>query len=626
MTQKGKRTGPVERAGKMSDQEDLYGIVFEPGAVIFRQGEPGETLYLIQSGAIAYSYRQGDTETVLTVLEKGDFFGEMALFGQERRPATAKATRRTRLLPLTHDSLLARVQEDPGVALHLLRGLLLRIQHGDRQVQQAVENNETLRQALAEQEEAWPPPDCAEQAQHWTVDTPGGVSIGELAALWVVEQESIWFEPGQSIYSQGDPSDAMYVILNGSVELGLGIGKDRYVLFRLNPGDFFGESGVITDRPRTNSATAVDRTRVMPIARQEFAERIKERPELALFILRALSLRLQNLGVILADPRASVEAVRQCWRPLLRKQERIKLAMVSLSTCAGCPAVFLDQEGLDQVLEVADIVYCPMLLDQEQIPQVDVALIDGVVRLQEDVEKLQEVRMKSRFVIAWGTCACYGGIPAQANQYELEDVIQETYGHTSDAYAYYLSGMGGVAQTTYQEEGIALLRKANRLDDIVRVDYYVPGCPPIPELLLQLYGELTGQSLKRVKPIVCAECSRKPTKSAVTSLEAFPRQDDGRTCLHSLGVLCMGFFTKGGCGAVCTRNGLPCWGCRGPAKTALKGMGDGASFEEVVVSGLARRCRLEETQLKPALRRLRRQGHSLFDFEQNSMSSLSRIR
>ena len=105
----------------MSHEEELYGTVYEPGTVIFRQGEPGDTLYLIQSGAVEYSYKQGDTETVLTILEKGGFFGEMALFGQERRPVTARATQRTRLLPLTRAALLERVQRDPGVAFHLLR-------------------------------------------------------------------------------------------------------------------------------------------------------------------------------------------------------------------------------------------------------------------------------------------------------------------------------------------------------------------------------------------------------------------------------------------------------------------------------------------------------------------------
>jgi CRP-like cAMP-binding protein len=70
----------------VSHEEGVFGTVYEPGDTIFQQGEPGDTLYLIQSGAVEYSYRRGDTETVLTILEKGDFFGEMALFGQEHPP------------------------------------------------------------------------------------------------------------------------------------------------------------------------------------------------------------------------------------------------------------------------------------------------------------------------------------------------------------------------------------------------------------------------------------------------------------------------------------------------------------------------------------------------------------
>jgi F420-non-reducing hydrogenase small subunit len=464
------------------------------------------------------------------------------------------------------------------------------------------------------------------QASAQAEDGPTSISPHELAALWDVEQEAAWFEPGQSIYLEGDDADAMYIILDGSVEIVSGTSDDGFIMFQFSAGDFFGEAEIITDRPRMASATAVRRTQVMPIPREEFSEAIRKRPELALFILQAVSVRLQNMGAVLADPGAAVEAVRQNWRPLLRKRERATVAIISLSTCAGCSAVFLDQGVLSEVLETADIVYCPMLMDQDRIPEVDVALVDGAVRLKEDEEKLEEARMKSRFLVAWGTCASFGGIPAHANRYELEDLIQETYGHATDAYAYYLSGVRGVEQSTYQEEGIALLRRAYELDDFVRVDYYVPGCPPMPGLLVQFLGELTGQSLKGAKPIVCAECGRRPTKTEVTSLEAFPSDDDGRACFHSLGVLCMGFLTKGGCDAVCTRNGLPCWGCRGPAEVALKRMASGDSFEEVVTQRLVRRCRLEEEELKAAVKLLRRHGHNLFDFEQNFMSSLSRIR
>ncbi len=613
----------------MSHEEDLYGTIYEPGSVVFRQGEPGETLYLIQSGAVEYSYLQGDTETVLTVLEKGDFFGEMALFGQERRPATAKATRQTRLLPLTRASLLERVRDDPAVALHLLRGLYRRIQHADLQLQQAVESNEVLRLALASHDQERLEPAAGgekKQISGPVVDAAADVTIGELANLWEVEGEPIWFESGQGIFNRGDQADAMYIILDGAVKIESGSGDNRFVLFRLGPGDYFGETELFIERPRTTWATAVERTQLMPIAREQFLEQIAERPQIALFFLQAMSVRLQNLGAVLANPKTSIDVVRQSWRPLLTKVERVKVAMVSLSTCAGCSAVFLDPDVLTQVGEAAEIVYCPMLIDRDHLVEADVALVDGAVRLREDQEKLEEARAKSRLVVAWGTCASFGGIPAHANQYELEDLIQETYGQARDTYAYYLSGAGGVEQATYQEEGVALLRKAYELDDVVRVDYYVPGCPPVPELLLQLLGELTGQQLAGAKPIVCAECSRRPSKEASASLAAFPTKDEAGTCFHSLGVLCLGLLSKGGCAAICTRNGLPCWGCRGPAQLTLKKMADGDSFEEVVVGRLIKRCQMEEALLKPAVKLLRKQGHSLFGFEQNFMSSLSRIR
>jgi F420-non-reducing hydrogenase small subunit len=611
----------------MSDEQDLYGIVFEPGTFVFRQGDPGDTMYLVQSGAIEYSYKQGDLETVLDILEKGDFVGEKAFFGQSRRPGTAKVIRRSRLLPLTRVSLLERIRHDPGVALHLLKGVVLRSQLAARQVQQAIESDEVLRRALAQRNEERlrsteiTAPKRVEPVPEQEAGVPGDVSMLELAEIWGVEGEAIDFDPGQRIFLKGDRGDAMYIVLSGSVEI-----RSSIFDYQMHPGEFFGETAMFTDQPQPGSATAVGHTRVMPIGRQAFVEKIQERPELALFCLQALSVRIQRLSAGMGSLMESTDAARQDWRPLLGKQERIKLAMVSLSTCAGCSAVFLDQEGLDRVLEVADLVYCPMLVDQDHIPEADVALIEGVVRLQEDVEVLREVRLKSQVVIAWGTCACYGGIPAHANRYELEDLIQETYGQTYDAYAYYLSGAGGIEQATYQEEGIALLRKAYKLDDFCRVDYYVSGCPPIPELLLQIHAELTGQSLKGAKPIVCAECSRRPAKRAVTSLGAFPREDKEGTCFHSLGVLCMGFFTKGGCGAVCTRNGLPCWGCRGPAKTTVKSMADGNSYEEVVISRLVRRCGMEANELKPAVKCLRRQGHGLFDFEQHFLRSLSRTR
>ena len=72
------RTTATQRATRDAVRASLEGKRTEPGAVIFHQGEPGDTLYLIQSGAVEYSYKQGGTETVLTILEKESLVGEMS--------------------------------------------------------------------------------------------------------------------------------------------------------------------------------------------------------------------------------------------------------------------------------------------------------------------------------------------------------------------------------------------------------------------------------------------------------------------------------------------------------------------------------------------------------------------
>jgi len=197
---------------------------------------------------------------------------------------------------------------------------------------------------------------------------------------------------------------------------------------------------------------------------------------------------------------------------------------------------------------------------------VDIAVVDGVVRVKDDEEKIREVRAKTRYLVAWGTCAALGGIPAYANQYELEELLEESYGHAKDPFAYCVSGRRGIDRATYQEEEseLRLLRRARKIDEFVRVDYYIAGCPPNAGLLNVLVGELRGDGpSEKPKSIVCAECSRKHVKTNVEHFWMFPRADwDTRHCFTSMGSVCLGLVTKGGCGAVCPRGGLPCWGCR----------------------------------------------------------------
>lgn len=114
-------------------------------------------------------------------------------------------------------------------------------------------------------------------------------------------------------------------------------------------------------------------------------------------------------------------------------------------------------------------------MDAQEITEVDIAVVDGMVRTNEDIEVLREIRKKSRRLISWGTCACFGGIPSLANAFELEDLVNETFGQAQDVYAYYLSGNGDISGDSYTEDELSLLRRSWKLDDIVKVDYYLPA-------------------------------------------------------------------------------------------------------------------------------------------------------
>lgn len=647
---------------------EIFGSVYQKGTVVFRQGEPGNAMYVIQSGAVEVTRTDGGRETVLALLGKGDFFGEMALLAEDVRSATVRTTCQTRLLLLTRFSLLMRVKQDPGVALHLLKGLIARLQHLNARIMQAVnadkplDDEETVELGDDDIEICDPevvygsessPVSLSPGSEIWdeetwvydadssqvSIDRMSGIydeetallgaeskaaSIGHLSEIWDVAGESLKVQESETIFVQGDPGDAMYIILNGLVEIA---NESGHVLGYLSAGDFFGEMALVTDSVRTASARAVTRTELIHIPKNAFHERIKDNPKLALHIILVLIQRIRARNMVLANPGASLAIARRSWRGLIKKQERAKIALVALSTCAGCSAILLDDELLAALTSTTEIVYCPMLMDQEEIPLgIDLALVDGVVRLKEDEEKLLEVRNKSRYLVAWGTCATLGGIPAHANRFEIEELIQATYGRTEDAFAYYLSGKGGVDPGAYLGEDMALLRRAFRLNDFVKVDYYVPGCPPLASDLSEVIQELTGREAAQPKAVVCAECGRKVAKQPVERLSAFTKPGVSAACLSSQGAMCFGFLVRGGCHGVCPSNALPCWGCRGPSKAALKKTAAGDSFEEQLIEGLAKRCKLDISAVKPFVKELRRRGHALLQLEEGAIPADARIR
>ena len=632
----------------LSQGEELFGITYEKGEVIFHQGDQGDTMYIIQSGAVEISQLQGEQKTVFALLEQGDFFGEMALIDKHSRSAAATAISHSRLLPLTRISLMDRIRHDPGVVIHLLKTLCKRITDTNLLLRTKVQNDENLRFILESKrrEDAR----ITQQADNEKIGKPDQLSndthpissninrnslteesLLPTASLSINRQECVSFEPGSIIFDQDDPGSSMFIIFEGEVEISQGSDSDKYVLATLAPGDFFGEMAIIIDQPRTARASSMKHTLLLPINQRDFLERMQREPELALYILQGLIIRLRTMLSVLSAPEKSLNIMLRNLPPPLKKKSRIKTAIISLSTCGGCSAIFLeDQADLISLLEKVRISYCPMLIDKGEIGEVEVAIVDGLVRVKEDEEKLMEARHKSRYLIAWGTCAAFGGIPAYANLYELEDLIKESYGHAKDAFAYYLSGTRGVDWATYQEQEkeLKLLRRASKLDDFVRVDYYLPGCPPGVNLLVQLLNELKGEgNIVKLRPIVCSECNRKPVKSTTDYFWVSPRPIwDPNHCFTSRGAICMGFITKGGCGAVCPQGGLPCWGCRGPSESAFKKIEEGNSFEEFMLNALINRHQKLEDQIKSVIRIFRKRGFSSLNFNRNFILDRSRIR
>lgn len=246
-----------------------------------------------------------------------------------------------------------------------------------------------------------------------------------------------------------------------------------------------------------------------------------------------------------------------------------------LGTCAGCEMALLDTgEALLDLLPLIEVVHSPVLMDHKyyphgsngakpEIPEADVALITGCVRNEENKLIAQEVRNKSKILVANGSCACFGGIPALANMFTREDLLDKVYKGVK-------STEPGVPPT---EEVPALLDRVYSLDEVVKVDLYLPGCPTDPGLLVDaLKALIENRPFTLSEKAVCEDCPLKREKKAISSIRR-PLQapESGERCLLEQGFLCLGPATRTGCGGNekvprCIAGGFPCRGCFGPLR------------------------------------------------------------
>lgn len=262
----------------------------------------------------------------------------------------------------------------------------------------------------------------------------------------------------------------------------------------------------------------------------------------------------------------------------------VTTALEWLGSCSGCEIAILNiGEALVPIItEALDIVHAPVLMDHKYfgqtgegltltIPEAVVGIVTGGVSNHEHVEILEEMRRKCTVLIALGTCATHGGIPALMNGQDHDKSFQEIYEtKTTDPGQKLPTG----------DNVPALLDRTYACDEKVKIDMQLPGCPPNPALIAEVIFSLL-ESRPAVLPgkSVCDTCpTRREGKGDVKSIKRFITNAeftpgapiDEMRCLLEQGYLCMGPVTAAGCAKLgspsCISARVPCRGCFGPVR------------------------------------------------------------
>ena len=251
-----------------------------------------------------------------------------------------------------------------------------------------------------------------------------------------------------------------------------------------------------------------------------------------------------------------------------------KVAFYWCASCGGCEEAVLDlDEELLGVADAVDIVFWPVALDFKEkdvaaMPDGSIlaSFINGAIRNSHQQEMAELLRAKSQVVVAFGICAQLGGIPGLANLTDAKGIFAEVYRDGVTPVRWHRENGYSLSLPEFFDTVVAL-------DRVIEVDYYVPGCPPTPNIVRDAVHALLAPELPPKGTVLapdhalCEQCPRKDSRPEKLLVKEFKRPHqvvaDQQTCLLAQGLVCLGPGTRAGCNALCIRGNMPCTGCFG---------------------------------------------------------------
>jgi F420-non-reducing hydrogenase small subunit len=277
-----------------------------------------------------------------------------------------------------------------------------------------------------------------------------------------------------------------------------------------------------------------------------------------------------------------------------------KVAICWLGSCGGCDEAVVDiNEVILGVANAVDLILWPVAMDfkydsikRMKDGEIVLSVVNGHVRNSEQEEIAKLLREKSQLILAFGACACFGGTPGLANLTTKEDIFNWVYRDAPTI----VNPKGNYPQTTTIVNGKKLTlpefySRVYALSDVIPVDYYLPGCPPPPHLIMAALSAVLENKLppkgSTLAPnrALCDSCKRnksKPERVAIREIKRIHEVEaDPDVCFLAQGIICLGPATRDGCGEACMNINIPCRGCFGP----VEGVADsGAKFVSALAS------------------------------------------